>query len=218
MKTLNIVEQAKLIGFVLVVFATFISTVKIPAIDKRISGLEEAIAKFRDNRILVGLSKLDQEAHIIQKNMLLSEANQVIYTRGLKEQVETISPEERIKALRQEALNKTIGLAEWTAINRQEYTRKRISKILANETLTTRDKIRKVETIVDENRAIESKRLEGRHRERNKNKNNKANLEISRSRWANCFAWLQITGLIMFSGAEVIDKLIVRRNRNTHKS
>lgn len=196
---LTFVDWVKLFGFLLVIVATVIATVKIPAIDKKISNATEVIINFRDYRILTALSKLDNEAHLIQRMLMLSEANQVIYADG---------PAERVSELRQKALDKTIGLAEWTNIEDKEDTKKKISEILTNTILTIEDKIKEVEKILDANRAAESARLERKHLERNENKAMKENLEINRMLWTKWFACLQISGLILFSGAEIMDKLL----------
>jgi len=202
MRALTTVDRIKLIGFFSLILATLIATVIIPAIDNKISKAKEAIAEFRDYRILTALCKLDNQAHLSQRMAILSEANQVAYISGSKQ---------RINELRQKALNKTIGLAEWTNIKNKEDTKKKISEICDNGKLTTEKKIEEVEKIVNDNLAVESEKLKIKHKERNMNKVIKANLENYESFWNKWFAVLQISGLILFSGAETIDKLTKRK-------
>ena len=149
---------------------------------------------------------LHYEEQFTRRQIELFEANQMIHTGKDKEIV---------KELRKKALSQTIALADqWAflmggdeANARRQDTEKKIQEIVADENIKIEEKLSKIEQIREANQAAFSKRLEVAHEEYGTDKTIKENLEKDRLRWANGFAWLQIIGLILFSGAEIIDKL-----------
>ena len=218
METLNTVDRMKLSGFFLLIIATRGSIVIMPIIGNKIDKLDKAIAEFRDYRILTGLCKLDNEAHLTRRKINLFEANQVIYIHELEKYItgllekdtnQTIKLEDRVHDLRQKVLDQTVGLAEWTNIGDKKNTVKEIFAICEKNS-TVEEKIEKVEKIFDANRAIESGKLEKKHKERDKSQAVKESLEGWKSLWGALFIISQVGGLILFTGADVIYKFIKR--------
>jgi len=207
METLNVVDAAKLAGFLLVIVATIVATVKIPSIDKKISNTKEAIGKFRDSRILTGICKLAYGEDFTKRRIELFERNQMIMQGGDKK---------AIRELAKRALNDTAKLArQWAVLLSDDKesellksTNDSIDKILADETVPLLEKIDKVEKIWKENQSAASNRLKVAHEKYHKDKAVKENHEKARLFCTKLFAWLQISGLILFSGAEIIGKVV----------
>lgn len=205
MMALSIVDGVKLFGFLLIVVATFIATVEIPALDKEISSSNEDISKFKESRVVTALCMLNYGELFTRRRIELFEANQTILTGKDKKSV---------NELRTRALNQTIILARlWASLMggdeanaRSQDTDKKIQEIAADKNINIVEKLGKVEQIWKENQAAASKRLEIAHERYSTHKTIKKNLEKVRAGWAKGFAWLQIIGLILFSGAEIIDK------------
>lgn len=204
MAMLNIIDGTKLFGFLLIIVATFIATVKVPALDKKISSSNEDISKFKESRFMTALCMLHYGEQFTRRRIELFEANQITLAGKGKESV---------NELRKRALNQTIALAQqWASLMggdeadvRKEDTDEKLREIVDQNT-TIEDKLAKAEEIWKENQAAASKRLDVAHEKYRKHKTVKENLERVRSGWAKGFAWLQIIGLILFSGAEIIDK------------
>jgi hypothetical protein len=206
MGKLTIVDWTKLIGFMLVVVATIISTVIIPSIDEELSELNKEIFHFKDSRILAGISMLHYGGQRIFRRIELFEANQLIIAKQDKQSV---------NELRKRALEQTARMAgEWATLlggDEAEIVKKetetQINEIIENENLTFNDKLTKVEEIWTDNITKASERLKKAHEKYHQHKSLKENIGKNKSIWTKGFAWLQILGLILFSGAEIIGKL-----------
>ena len=201
------VNVVKLLGFLFVVIATFLSTVRIPAIDRKVSEREKAIDKFNYSRIMVGICKLDYGEHFTQRRIDLFEANQMV---GISKE------KQGVKKLRERVLKNTAELARcWAsfwggedASATLENTNANLDKILSDESMTVEAKITEVEKLWTDNQDKASSRLRDAHKKFKSNKRVKKDLEDERLFWFRFFIWLQISGLILFSGAEIIGDLI----------
>ena len=207
MGALNIVDWAKLIGFLFVAVATIISTVKIPSIDEKLSKLNKEIFDFKDGRILGGISMLHYGGQRIFRRIELFEANQLILSKQDKQ---------KINELRKRALEQTARMAgEWATLfggdeaeKIKEESKKQINEVVYNENLSFDDKLTQVEKIWTNNIAQASQRLKVAHEKYHQHNSMKEDIERDKLLWAKGFAWLQILGLILFSGAEIVGKLI----------
>jgi hypothetical protein len=204
---LSLVDLAKLIGFLLVVVATVISTVVIPSKDEELSKLDKEILDFKDSRALGAISMLHYGGQRVFRRIELFEANQLVTSSQDKQS---------IGELRSRALTQTATMAgEWATLfggdeaeRTREESEKRIGQIISDNNLTFGDKLSQVEAIWMDNIGKASQRLRAAHEEYNKHKVKKAEIEKGRLLWASVFAWLQISGLVLFSGAEVFGKLL----------
>lgn len=207
MATLTIVDWAKLIGFLFVVVATIISTVKMRSIDEELSNLNKEIFDFKDARTMAGISMLHYGAQRIFRRIELFEANQLIIAEQDKQS---------INELRKRVFQQTARMAgEWAAFFSKEEaeimekeTKKRIIEIANNKNLTFADKLAEIEKIWTDNIAKATERFKTAQEEFHQHNAMKEDVERNKSRWAKAFAWLQIGGLILFSGAEIIGKLM----------
>ncbi len=207
MSSLNFVDAIKIIGFLLVVGATFIATVVVPKLDKEISAIDNEILSFKDSRVMTTLATLSYGEQFTRRRIELFEANQFILLNNDKKAAEEI---------RKRALNQTIDLAnQWAylhggrdAESLREKTEEKIKVILDDNSLDVSNKLNGVEKIWKENQVAASQRVAQAHKEWHDNEDIMKQLMSNSKWWTRLFAWLQILGLILFSGAEVFDKLI----------
>jgi hypothetical protein len=207
MSSFNFVDAIKIIGFLLVVSATFIATVVVPKLDKEISAIDDEILSFKDSRIMTTLAMLSYGEQFTRRRIELFEANQFILLKNDKKAAEEI---------RKRALNQTIDLAkQWAylhggrdAESLREKTEEKIKVILDDNSLDVSNKLDAVEKIWKENQVVASERIAQAHKEWHDNEDKMKQLMSNSKWWTRLFAWLQILGLILFSGAEVFDKLI----------
>ena len=107
-RRLSLVDWAKLIGFLLVVVATIISTVVIPSEDEELSKLDKDILHLKDSRVIGSISTLHYRGQQILKRIDLFEANQLVISKQDKEDIEE---------LRRRALVHTARMAgEWATL------------------------------------------------------------------------------------------------------
>lgn len=202
MSGIEIVEGVKLLGFLLVVVATFISTVIIPKRDKEITERKEKIERFDYSRIMTAMCKLDYGEHFTKRRIELLERNQMII-HGVDNA--------KIKELNRRLLYDTVQLAiSWGSLlgrEESENIKNRVDEIVSNKKMSYVSRIDEVEKVWRENQEAVSKKLEESHVRNTENKTLKSEYETSKLLWSKCFVWLQILGLILFSGAEIIGKL-----------
>ena len=207
MSSFNYVDAIKIIGFLLVVGATFIATVLVPKLDKEISAIDDEILSFKDSRVMTTLATLSYGEQFTRRRIELFEANQFILLKNDKKAAEEI---------RKRALNQTIDLAkQWAylhggrdAESLRKKTEEKIKVILDDNSLDVSNKLDSVEKIWKENQVAASERIAQAHKEWHDNEDKMKQLMSNSKWWTRLFAWLQILGLILFSGAEVFDKLI----------
>lgn len=108
-------------------------------------------------------------------------------------------------------MNDTVQLAiSWGSLlgrETSENIKDRVDEVVSNAKMAYGSRIDEVEKIWRENQEAVGKKLEESHIKNTENKTLKSNYEALRLLWSKCFTWLQILGLILFSGAEIIDKL-----------
>jgi len=199
---IEIADGVKLLGFLLVVVATYISTVRIPKIDKEITERKEEIERFDYSRIMTVMCKLDYGEHFTKRRIELFERNQMII-HGVDNA--------KIKELNRRLLHDTVQLAiSWGSLLGREASKNiknRVDDILSNKKMSYVSRIDEVEKVWRENQKAVGKKLEQSHVRNTENKTLKSEYEASRLLWSKCFVWLQILGLILFSGAEIIVRL-----------
>ena len=202
---------AKLLGLSFILAATLIVTAKIPSVDRLITTEKDSISKFEDQRTLAAISSL-QASHIAtRKRLYLMEANIAGYTKqGTVRQAE----------LRQRALDQDVTeIRNWNALFSKgeeselfQKTEQEIQVIIHNEELTIEQKIGEVETLVSSARNEGNNRLIAAHKNRDEYKKKQAEFEKSRLFWNLLFLGLQILGICLLTGSEIVDKLIVKNS------
>jgi hypothetical protein len=205
-RRLSLVDWAKLIGFLLVVAATIISTVVIPSKDRKVSELQRDILDFRDSRALGAISMLHYGGQRIFRRIELFEANQLVGSSQDRQSIDL---------LRSRALTQTATMAgEWATLfggdeaeRTREESEKKVDQIIHDGDLPFGEKLSQVENIWNDNIGKASQRLAAAHEQYQKQKSKKEEVERARLFWASVFAWLQISGLVLFSGAEVFGKI-----------
>jgi len=200
---------AKSIGLLFIIVGTLITTAELPLIDRLIGIENESIAKFEDQRILAGISML-KASHIANlKRLYLMEANIATYTgQERKRQIE----------LRQKALNQdATEIRNWNALFSKgeksklfQKTEKEIQDIAQDNKLSIEQKLEKVEKIQLNTRNQASERLTSAHQKRNKHKTQKEKHEKSRLAWNTIFLWLQILGIALLTGSEIVKNFLIK--------
>ncbi len=202
---------AKSIGLIFIIVGTYIATTKLRSIDRRIQTENESIEKFEDQRILAGISML-KASHIANlKRLYLMEANIAMYSGEKRER----AVELRKKALNQDATE----IRNWNALFSKGETselfqnaEEEVKKIATNTQLTIEQKLEKVENILVNARDEANERLRIAHQKRNEHKNKKGEFKKTHLLWNNAFMWLQILGLTLLAGSEIIEKLIIKNS------
>ena len=200
---------AKSLGLIFILLSTFVITAIIPSIDSDIDTEKESIRKFEDQRTLAAIFSL-QASHIANgKKLYLMEANIAGYTdQGRRRQTE----------LRQRALNQDIKeIGNWNALFSKgeeselfQTTEEEIQQIVENEKLTIEEKIGEVENIRINTFNQASSRLAAAHEKRDEHKKKQGEIENSRLLWDRIFLCLQISGILLLSGSEIVEKLFIK--------
>ncbi|ODS31349.1 MAG: hypothetical protein SCARUB_03544 [Candidatus Scalindua rubra] len=160
------------------------------------------------------LATLSYGEQFTRRRIELFEANQFIL---LKNDIKTA------EEIRKRALNQTIDLAkQWAyflggtnAESIRSKTEEKIKVIQNDNSLDVSRKLDHVEKIWKENQEAAFQRIAQAHKEWHDNEDKMKQLTNNRKWWNGLFAWLQIMGLILFSGAEVFNKLIKSKSGNT---
>jgi len=186
---------------------SFLLQLKEGTISKKISEVDNEILSFKDSRVMTNLATLSYGEQFTRRRIELFEANQTLLLTKDKKATEEI---------RKRALDQTIDLAnQWAYLMggheaellKQE-TEEKIKRILTDRSLDAGAKLDRVEKIWKENQEAASQRVAQAHKEWHDNEDKIKILRKDSKKWSSLFAWLQILGLILFSGAEVFDKLI----------
>lgn len=212
----------KILGSILIIFATFIATVVIIGIEKQISNAEEEITNFHDSRILTMMGILSYEGRDILLAVQDVQYNQLNYLLELKQEIsdkekhkEELSKLEKITQETQEIiLHNNIFLAIlWsTLLSENELdkskTKEAADKIRTDKNLTMTQKIEKIREIQNENQKVFGGRLAKIQEKWLENLDIKKRLDKTKSFWHGFFMWMQIGGLSMLAIAEAIEGII----------
>ncbi|NQT07311.1 MAG: hypothetical protein HQ575_07215 [Candidatus Omnitrophica bacterium] len=194
-------------GMLALLRATFISTITISGIDKKIATIDGKIAKFKDSRILTGMCKLAYGEDFTKRRIEFFERNQLLMHKADKltiEQLETRALDDTIKLAEQWA---TL-LAEDKAEELKKVTKSKAEKIIKNINASFEDKIEALEALWQTNIRLASERLQKAHEEWYKNVDAKKNLDDARAKWNKSFIGWQISGLIMLALAGLIEGVL----------
>lgn len=202
------IDIMKLIGFLFMIVATIISIVTIPSFDKRIAKLNSDIDSFKDSRIMTSTCLLAYKQDFVKRRIELFERNQLIL-HG--------SSQEAINEIEKRTLDDTIKLAQQYAVLLGEDqadqflkdTNEKINQVVRNEKRSLVEKIDLVEKIWKDNINAASIRNKERHAKWKENETAKTNLEKRRNYLNGWFIACQLSGLILFTGAEVLSKLLM---------
>lgn len=219
----KIIIYLKIAGPLLIICATYIATVTIVNIDKRISKVREEISNFHDARILVMQAVLSYEGrdtlfavHDTQYYQMLN------YLRDLKKEPD--GNEKNKKEI--DALEKVIKITEETALDNsifltilrstllskdeksEQETRNITSKIRNNKNLTKTEKIEKIRKIQDKNQKVFGERFAEIQKKWQDNISSEKRLTNGRLFWYRVFAWMQIVGLSMLAIAGAIKGML----------
>ena len=207
--TLTWIDYAKLIGFLSVVIATIFSTVCIPRLQDKIDKYREKVLKFRDDRINTVLCLTDYAEKFTRRRIELMEGNMVFLIRN---------DGDTQAIIHKRAVNQTYSLARQHAMlnsgtegptNRAKIDEE-YKAIIANDDLNLSQKLEQTEKIWREAQKGSFDRFHALQKNSHKNEVQIAKLEKKKQCWSSAFAWFQIVGLILFSGAEVFGKIINR--------
>lgn len=218
---INLLIFGKLIGALLIIYATYIMTVRIMNIDKEISVANENIAGFFDSRILTVLAIMNYEDRYFEYKMDIFENNRMLtYIQELREkkasQDEIKERESYIKDISDGALfqlaslTKRWGLMLTKIEDINQKKENEIDKILASN-LTNEKKVGQIYDILEKNQQQAGERLNEMHKQWAKNKDKKNMLETTRNLWNRIFIWCQIVGLILIAGFETLEAVIKYR-------
>lgn len=225
----------KIFGFILIIFAAFISFVLIPNIEKNIFNLEEEIANFLDARVMAIMAVLSYEGRdvllatqdveyyqMLNLNYLLEWLIEVEKNSGSKEKYkEELDKLERAMQKTQDViLENNIWLAKrWLTLlsnDRGQDTQNisdRINRIRSDEELSIGQKIDKIHEMQNENQKIFGNRLAEMQEKWLKNRDMKKALDENKSFWYRIFILMQILGLLMLAFAEVMGEIIKNKEK-----
>jgi len=226
----RIIIVLKIFGSLLIISATFISTIAIIHIEKQISIKDEEIENFHDTRILTTLGILSYESRDVLLGVQDVEYYQMLnYLNALKE---GLSDEEKRKEeinklqktmqeTQQIILDNNIFLArQWATLlskdrKDEQVTRDITDKIRNDKNLSILQKIEKIRDIQDKNQKVFGDRLSEIHKTWSRNLEERRKLEAHKSLWYVIFVWMQIGGLSALAIAESIEGII--RIKKKHK-
>lgn len=201
------IDYIKMIGFVIVVAATTISIVYVPHLDLCISELSAATSKLQDSRNKTLACLNSYQTKVVGKQMFLFEGNMfflltkdanardVLYSKALG----------LAKSLTREFAALNAGDESEKAMNRVE---EEYQRIINDHNLNVPQKIDEAEKLYSDAAKGAFDRIASLQSEYNVKKAQISELENNRRFWYFVFAGLQITGLLLFTGAEMFEKLI----------
>ena len=199
MKCLNYI---KLIGFLFIISATIIITLVIPSKDKKIEHVSSEIERFNSGRVLGAMTSLNVNHIATRKQIDMLQAN-------------LLKDSKAAQFLRQRALNRTVTMINnWAGFyvggdkSITENIKNEIDKIVNDNDINLDTKLKRADEFLYATEEDAFERLSKAHDERNEKKAKLNKFEENRSRWNSGFVWLQILGLILFTGSETIEKII----------
>lgn len=195
---------ARLLGFLFIVVATFLSTVYIPYLERQLSEIESNVTIFEVDRTMEMMIISQLKEDFTRRRIELLESNLTGRLGDKKTQ----------NVLLERAIMQTVDLAErWSTVFAGDNynllvneTRNEIKKIGSDEKLTLREKFDAVENVLNQVKQDFSKRLNDVQNKWHAEKESLKNQKEKRARWYGWFSLLQIFGLLFFSGAEIVDK------------
>lgn len=204
---MDIVMIIRIIGFLLILFATFVATVQLPKISGKIDKIDSRISNFKDSRIMTTLCTLSYGEQFTRRRIELFEANEIV-ARG--------NNESAVADLRKRALDQTIELAkQWAVLlsgDQKEQNTKDIENQI-NDIVTDNNKslsvqIDEVEKVWRIQQKEASERVAKAHENWHSIELTKSKIEDAKQIWNSVFIWCQILGLITLSLAEILDKFV----------
>ena len=199
-----------IIGLITLVFATCISTVIIPAIDRKLSDVVESI----DN-LKYDLSMFRVEA------LGLDQMDDLITICRFERELFQVRDIPTLKRVDQIALEESVKLAEgWSALcsedkSQEPKTKVKINNVLAD--LPEYAKFDKIQEICQKAKLLAFDRLRVKNEKLQKDKELREEIEKERSHWHNVFVTLQVVCLISLTLAGVIERITKMKTLNGDK-
>ena len=197
----------KVIGFVLILSATFVATVQLPRIAKRIDIIDSNVSDFKDARIMTTLCMLHYGEQFTRRRIELFEAHQMVARGG---------NEGMVQELRKRALDQTVDLAkQWAVLlsgdqkeQRAMNVEQQIDDIVQDNSRRMVHKIDEVERIWKAQQQMAGERNAKAHKAWHDAQEKRSAVEGIKRRWDVVFVWCQILGLIVLGVAEISDKFV----------
>lgn len=209
-KKLTLSEKLKLLGFVSIIGATFISMFTIRNIDRKISECDRLGIRYKDEHIQAILCKLDYSQLSSDRQIYLMHANLLVASKLDKDG-------KGIGEMRERAFKIGIRLANcWSKFlsnygnSNIEVDQKKIFKIIHDRNMTYNKKDKKICHVVKINQHRAIKRGNNLRLQIQNNMSMKYNLEKNKSFWYFFFLLFQMAGLLLFTGSEILEKLFLR--------
>jgi len=207
---MNVKDWIKLIGFLFVIAATVLITVYIPHLDNLISNSADTAENFKESRLMTAITILHYDEQLTRRHIELSDAFQ--HRRA--------GDKKSWNLMMSRASNTTANIAQqWCSVfsgGEKDLIRvdidKEIKKIAENKNLSVVQQYDKVNKIMIDARREASERLDEAQNDWNLIRRNLRKLQNKKNSWYIIFCLLQITGLILFSGAEIFEKITQKSN------
>jgi len=207
MKTIEkIILYFALIGYILLIIATYLATVKIPELEKEISDINLVVKRI-DDKILRGIIlNSDYNISAIRKRINILELNNLaLHDVGTNEQ----------DVLKKRIINTLYDLIKMysnlftmdeIAVESKDIEKRSDDIINKQEPFDIMKE--KLEDLLKECKSVAGNRLVNIQEKRKKKIDKIISLEDSRDRYSNIFIWLQIMGLVLLSFSGIMEKVI----------
>ena len=191
----------------------FMSALKTRPTDQKVEDMSSEIERFNSGRVFGGMTLLNVNHIKTRKQIDMLQAN-------------SLKDSNAAQFLRQRALDRTVTMINnWARFyvggdrSITEKIKNQINEIVNDKNIELGTKLKRAEELLDTAQQDAFERLSKAHDERDKKKDILNKVKENRSRWNTLFVWFQIIGLILFTGSETIEKLLIsRRNKAGNQS